>query len=111
MSWIQPVYFEFDSADLTPAARDTLNRLHGWLSAHGKTIAKLEGHADEHGTTEYNVALGQKRAQAVADFLARLGTDRKRLDAVSFGSERPAADGHDESAWSRNRRVEFRVDR
>ena len=89
--------------------RVTLERLHNWLVAHPKTSLTIEGHCDEQGTTEYNIGLGQRRAQAMVDYLTRLGTQSGRLAAVSYGAERPAADGHDEIAWAKNRRGEFRV--
>lgn len=109
LSWLNPVYFEFDSSDLTPTARDTLARLPGWMAAHPKAALAIEGHCDEQGTDEYNIALGQRRAQVIADYLARLGTDAKRLNPTSYGALRPAVEGHDEVAWSKNRRGEFRV--
>ena len=109
LSWLTPVYFELDSSDLLPQTRDTLARLHAWLGAHPKTTLTIEGHCDEQGTTEYNIGLGQRRAQAMVEYLARLGTQAGRLSAVSYGAERPAADGHDEIAWAKNRRGEFRV--
>lgn len=109
LSWLTPIYFAFDSAELLPATRATLERLSSWLAAHPKVSLTIEGHCDEQGTTEYNVALGQRRAQAIADYLSRLGTDAQRLTATSYGSLRPAVDGHDEVAWAKNRRGEFRV--
>jgi peptidoglycan-associated lipoprotein len=109
LTWLGPVYFAFDSAELTQPTRDTLVRLHDWLSQHPKAALTIEGHCDEQGTTEYNIALGQKRAQTITDYLARLGTDPSRLTAVSYGAERPAVEGHTEVAWSKNRRGELRV--
>lgn len=109
LSWLAPVYFELDSSDLLPQTRDTLARLHAWLAEHQKTTLTIEGHCDEQGTTEYNIGLGQRRAQAMVDYLARLGTQSSRLTPVSYGAERPAVDGHDEIAWAKNRRGEFRV--
>jgi peptidoglycan-associated lipoprotein len=107
LSWLSPVYFELDSAELVPATRDTLARLHDWLAAHPSSTITIEGHCDEQGTTEYNIGLGQRRAQAMTDYLVRLGTSGKRVSPVSYGAERPAVDGHDEVAWSKNRRGEF----
>ncbi|NVB80164.1 MAG: peptidoglycan-associated lipoprotein Pal [Kofleriaceae bacterium] len=109
LSWLAPVYFAFDSSDLVPQTRDTLARLHDWLSAHPKATITIEGHCDEQGTTEYNIGLGQRRAQAMTDYLVRLGTNSNRVSPVSYGAERPVADGHDEVAWSKNRRGEFSV--
>lgn len=109
LSWLAPVYFELDSSELLPETRETLARLHAWLGGPGKTTLTIEGHCDEQGTTEYNIGLGQRRAQAMVDYLARLGTESSRLTAVSYGAERPAVDGHGEVAWAKNRRGEFRV--
>jgi len=111
LSWLAPVYFAFYSSDIGPEARDTLARLHDWLTRHPGVTITVEGHCDEQGTTEYNVALGQRRAQAIADYLARLGTPSHRVIATTFGSERPAVEGHDEVAWAKNRRGEFRLAR
>lgn len=111
LSWLSAVYFELDSSELLPATRDTLARLHDWLAARPAVkLVTIEGHCDEQGTTEYNVALGQRRAQALVDYLVRLGTASGRLNPISYGDVRPADDGHDEVAWSKNRRGEFRVD-
>ncbi|MBA3462787.1 MAG: OmpA family protein [Deltaproteobacteria bacterium] len=107
--WLEPIYFAFDSSELTPHARDTLVKLHQWMVQHPKATVSIEGHCDEQGTTEYNIGLGQRRAQSLTDYLVRLGTDDKRVQPTSFGSERPAVEGHDEVAWQRNRRGEFRV--
>src|SRR4051812_4501891 len=109
LSWLRTVYFAFDSSDLSVDTRETLAKLADWLAAHPKVAITIEGHCDEQGTTEYNIALGQRRAQAMVDYLARMGTSARRLTAVSYGAERPADDGHDEVAWSKNRRGEFRV--
>jgi peptidoglycan-associated lipoprotein len=79
------------------------------LGSHPKAALTIEGHCDEQGTTEYNIGLGQRRAQNMADYLRRLGTDPTRVHAFSFGAERPAVEGHDELAWSKNRRGELRV--
>lgn len=111
LSWLEPVYFTFDSVELSVATRGVLERLHHWLVAHPTATLLVEGHCDEQGTTEYNIALGQRRAQALTDFLVRLGTDARRINSISYGAERPVAGGHDESAWARNRRGEFRVTR
>jgi len=109
LSWLRPIYFELDSSTLAEEARDTLVKLHAWLAKHPETTLTIEGHTDEQGTTEYNIGLGQRRAQAITDFLVRLGTDAARLVPISYGAERPALDGHDEVAWSKNRRGELRT--
>ena len=105
-----PVRFEFDSAVLTDDGRAELQRLAGWLEGKPAKVT-VEGHADERGTTEYNIALGQRRADAIVDYLVRLGVARARLAPISYGEERPAASGDDESAWAQNRRGELRPDR
>ena len=111
LSWLAPVYFEFDSADLSASARDTLTRLHDWLTQHPKVALTIEGHCDQRGTTEYNIGLGQRRAQAIADYLGRLGTATGRLRTISYGAERPAVEGSDDIAYAKNRRGELDVAR
>lgn len=103
---LKTVYFAFDSADLTPTTQATLRENATWLKAHTEYRVLIQGHCDERGTIEYNLALGDRRAGAVRDYLASLGVDRSRARVVSYGEERPAVQGHDESAWSRNRRAE-----
>jgi peptidoglycan-associated lipoprotein len=105
------ILFEYDSAALTPAATEVLQKHVGWLKANVSTRAALEGHADERGTVEYNLALGQQRARAVYDYLTSVGIPAARLATVSFGKERPVDPGHDEAAWAKNRRVHFAVSR
>ena len=102
------VYFDFDSF----IVRDEFR---GLIDAHARTLAArkgqrmlIEGHTDERGGREYNLALGQKRAQAVAQSMQLLGAGEAQVEAVSFGKERPAADGHDEAAWAKNRRAELK---
>ena len=101
------VYFDFDSSDV----KDNFRAI---VSAHGKYLASrpdakvtLEGHADERGTREYNIALGERRIAAVKRILTLQGASSAQVDSISYGEERPAALGHDESAWALNRRAEF----
>jgi peptidoglycan-associated lipoprotein len=101
------IYFEFDSSTLGDDARGDLQRLAEWLSAHPEARITIEGHCDERGTDEYNIALGQKRAQVILDYLGRLGVERARLNTISYGEERPASTGDSEQAWALNRRGEF----
>jgi peptidoglycan-associated lipoprotein len=101
------VYFEFDKYDLTPEARAIL-LAHADKLKSGSVAVRLEGHADERGSREYNMALGEKRAKAVRDFLALQGVNAASLEAVSYGEERPVATGHEETAFSQNRRVEVK---
>jgi peptidoglycan-associated lipoprotein len=103
-----PIYFELDSSDLSADARASLTELGEWL-ARNRVHLVVEGHADERGTTEYNIALGQRRAQVITDFLVRLGVDASRLDAISYGEERPVAQGASEDAHAQNRRGEVRT--
>ncbi len=101
------IYFEFDSSDVTSEARDIISSHAQNLSQNAKLSIVLEGHADERGTREYNVALGESRAKAVKQLLVVQGVSSAQIQVISFGEERPAAVGHDESAWSLNRRVEL----
>jgi len=105
------VYFEYDQSALTDAARATLAQHATWIKAHGGAKLSVEGHCDERGTVEYNLALGDQRAQAARDYLVSLGVTRERLNAISLGKERPVDASHTEAAWARNRRAHFRVSR
>jgi peptidoglycan-associated lipoprotein len=98
------VYFSTDSWDLTPEAQQTLSNQARWLSQYGQYTITLEGHADERGTREYNIGLGQKRAETVRAFLAKNGVPANRVRTTSFGKERPVAVCNDISCWSQNRR-------
>jgi len=100
-------YFDFDQSVLSGATRAALDAQAAALRG-GNGPVRLEGHADERGSREYNLALGERRAKAVADYLAIQGVSRSRIDIVSYGEERPVALGSDESAWAQNRRVELK---
>jgi peptidoglycan-associated lipoprotein len=100
------VYFSTDSVDLTSEAQQTLANQARWLQKYSQYTITIEGHADERGTREYNIALGAKRAQAVRDYLARNGVNAGRLRTVSYGKERPVAVCNDISCWSQNRRAQ-----
>jgi len=100
-------YFDYDSYRISAEGRTALSTNAEWLKANPNATVQIEGHCDERGTTEYNLALGERRANAARDYLVRLGIDRNRLSVISYGEERPADPGHDESAWSRNRRAAF----
>jgi peptidoglycan-associated lipoprotein len=104
---LQVVYFAYDSFQLDDGARAALDQNARLLRENASLTVSVDGHCDERGTVEYNQALGQKRAEAVQQYLMDQGIAAARLRPISYGKERPAADGHDESAWSRNRRVEF----
>ncbi len=101
------VYFDFDQYTLTAESRAVL-LAHAEKLKGSSVAVRLEGHADERGSREYNMALGEKRANAVRDFLVTQGVSGSSLETVSFGEERPVATGHDESSWSQNRRVEIK---
>ena len=98
------VYFSTDSWDLTPEAQQTLSNQARWLNQYAQYTITLEGHADERGTREYNIGLGQKRSETVRAFLARNGVNASRIRTTSFGKERPVAVCNDISCWSQNRR-------
>ena len=98
------VYFDYDSSAITDSAAATLQQFATFAKENGVKGVTLEGHADERGTREYNLALGDRRAVAVKKYLAGLGVDAGNMTTVSFGKERPAVDGHDEAAWAKNRR-------
>src|SRR5271167_716887 len=99
------VFFETDSTDLTPQSRATLDKQAQWLQTYNRNSFTVEGHADERGTREYNIALGARRAQNVRDYLASRGIDPSRMRTISYGKERPVAVCNDISCWSQNRRA------
>ena len=101
------VYFAFDSSHIEDENRSIIEAHASWLAEHSGASVTLEGHADERGTREYNVALGEQRANAVRQLLALMGASGGQIDTISYGEERPAVEGHDESAWRFNRRVEI----
>ncbi|NQW12250.1 MAG: peptidoglycan-associated lipoprotein Pal [Alphaproteobacteria bacterium] len=98
------VFFAFDKSDLTNESRTTLERQAFWMRKYPSLTMSIEGHADERGTREYNLALGERRATAVRDYLVSLGIDTSRLTTISYGKERPAVLGSNEEAWAQNRR-------
>jgi len=100
------VYFSSDSSDLTPEAQATLRKQAQWLQQYPQFTITVEGHADERGTREYNIALGARRATAVRTFLAQNGVNAARLRTISYGKERPVAVCNDISCWSQNRRAQ-----
>ena len=101
------IYFDYDRSSIREEYSQILQAHGAWLAANQGQAVRLEGHADERGTPEYNLALGSRRANAVTQALTALGAGSAQLNAVSFGEERPAAEGADEIAWSQNRRVEL----
>ncbi|HET7295239.1 MAG TPA: peptidoglycan-associated lipoprotein Pal [Vicinamibacteria bacterium] len=108
---LEDIHFDYDSAALTDAARATLERHAAWIKARSGLKVVVEGHCDERGTVEYNLALGDQRARAARDYLVNLGVPASILSAVSFGKERPLDPASNEAAWAKNRRGHFAVSR
>jgi len=103
---LKTIYFDFDKSNITPAASTTLQENANWIKANPGKHVSLEGHCDERGTNEYNIALGARRAKSAFDYLRSLGIPAEQMSTQSFGEEFPADPGHNEDAWSKNRRVE-----
>jgi peptidoglycan-associated lipoprotein len=106
---LKDVHFSFDSAALSDSARSTLKVNADWLKSNPAASVQIEGHCDERGTAEYNMALGAKRAQAALDYLATLGVAANRMSTVSYGEEIPVCKEHNEECWAKNRRDRFAV--
>jgi peptidoglycan-associated lipoprotein len=105
----EDIYFEFDKSTLTPAAQDNLMRKAEWLRENPDTMVTIGGHCDDRGTNEYNLALGDRRAESAKAFLVDLGIDASRLTTISYGEERPVDPRNNEEAWAKNRRDHFVV--
>jgi len=103
------IYFGFDDSSLTKKARQILAEKAEWLRKHSDVEVVIEGHCDERGTKEYNMALGQRRAQSIKNYLINAGIDSSRLATISYGEERPVDPRHNEMAWAKNRRGVFRI--
>jgi peptidoglycan-associated lipoprotein len=108
-SYLKPAFFDYDKADVRSDARDVLAANAAWLKKYLSVRFTIEGHTDERGTAQYNLALGDRRANAAKDYLVSLGVDASRIKTVSYGKERPFATGHDEDSWQKNRRAHFVV--
>ncbi len=108
-SYLKPAFFDYDKSDIRPDARDVLAANAAWLKKYPSVQFTIEGHCDERGTAQYNLALGDRRANASKDYIASLGVDASRIKTVSYGKERPFATGHDEDSWQKNRRAHFVV--
>ena len=106
---LKPAFFDYDKADIRGDARDVLAGNATWLKKYSSVQFTIEGHTDERGTAQYNLALGDRRANAAKDYLVSLGVDASRVKTVSYGKERPFATGHDEDSWQKNRRAHFVV--
>ena len=103
----QDVYFDYDSYTLTDPAKRVLDEKIAFLKRFPKVQVTIEGHCDERGTTEYNLALGERRAHAAQQYIANSGSSNLKLTTVSYGKERPVATGHDEASFAKNRRAHF----
>ena len=103
------VHFDFDKYDLKPGERVLLNKIADWLKKDENYVVRIEGNCDERGTVEYNLALGNRRANAAMNYLVDMGIGKKRIKTVSYGKEKPLDPGHDEAAWAKNRRDHFVV--
>jgi peptidoglycan-associated lipoprotein len=103
----EDIYFDFDKSTLKPAAQDNLMKKAAWLRANPNATVTIEGHCDERGTNEYNLALGDRRADSAKAFLVDLGIAASRLTTVSYGEERPVCNQQNEECWSKNRRAHF----
>lgn len=102
------IHFDFDKYELKKEAKDVLNEIAEYLRAHPTVRIIIEGHCDERGTREYNLALGMKRAEVAKKYLVDLGIDAKRIEITSFGEDKPLVNEHNEEAWAKNRRDEFK---
>jgi peptidoglycan-associated lipoprotein len=103
------IFFAFDRSDLNADSRATLEKLASWMTTYQNVTITIEGHCDERGTREYNLALGERRSDAARDYLVALGVDGGRVTTISYGKERPAVLGSNEDAWAQNRRDVFVV--
>ncbi len=103
------ILFNYDEFSLTPQARAILDGIAGWLKNNPAKLVLIEGHCDERGTNEYNLALGDRRANSAKTYLTQLGIDGARIYTISYGEERPLDPGHSEAAWVKNRRGEFKI--
>ena len=106
-SALQDAYFDFDDASLRDDAKNALENNAKYLEKNSSTAVVVEGHCDERGSVEYNIALGEKRARAAKDFLVSYGVTAGRITTISYGKERPFDPGHSEEAWAKNRRAHF----
>jgi len=106
----EAVYFDFDSSALLPAAQQVIADKVDYMMGNADVTVTIEGHCDERGTNAYNMALGQRRADAVRDFMINLGVYGDRLSTISYGEERPVDYGHNEEAWAKNRRAQLSID-
>jgi peptidoglycan-associated lipoprotein len=107
---IEDIHFEYDKSRLLAEAQDILRNIAKWLEANPDVSVIIEGHCDERGSNEYNMALGDRRAGSAKTFLIDLGIESQRLTTISYGEEKPLDPGHDEAAWAKNRRAHFVIE-
>lgn len=103
------IYFDYDKFNVKPEYRGTLNKVADWLKKNSDYKVRIEGNCDERGTAEYNLALGEKRANSAKDYLVKLGIDKAKINTISYGKEKPVDPGHNEEAWTKNRNAHFVV--
>ncbi len=104
---LMPIYFDYDKSSLTPDAKINLDKTAAWLSKKTTVNIRIEGNCDERGTNEYNMALGERRANSAKEYLVKLGVSANRLETISWGEEKPLEPGQSEAAWAKNRRDDF----
>jgi len=105
----EDIYFDYDDSSLNDLDREMLKKKAEWLNSNSDVSVVIEGHCDERGTTEYNLALGDRHAESVRSYLIDLGINSIRLEKISYGEEMPAVQGNDEDAWAKNRRAHFTI--
>ena len=105
----ETIYFDYDKSAIKTSEQSKLDDVANYMKSHAEAAVRVEGNCDERGTEEYNRALGEHRALAAREYLVRLGIDAGRVDTISYGEDKPADPGHNESAWSKNRRDDFTV--
>jgi peptidoglycan-associated lipoprotein len=105
-AYLNDIYFDFDKYNIRPGDAEILKKNYDWFTANPGRV-RIEGNCDERGTVEYNLVLGQKRADSAKSYMTKLGVDAKRMDTISYGKERPVDPGHNEASWAKNRRVHF----
>jgi peptidoglycan-associated lipoprotein len=106
---LEPIFFDFDKSNITPDAKAILDKNAEWISKNPAAKIRIEGNCDERGTNEYNMALGERRATSAKQYLVTSGIPANRLTTISYGEEKPLNPGHDEAAWAKNRRDDFKV--
>ncbi len=104
---LQRIHFDFDKYSVKAEFQGAMKHNAAWMQGHPNSSLTVEGHCDERGSTEYNIALGDRRAKSAKEYLVHLGVGANRVSTISYGEERPMCNGHDESCWWKNRRAEF----